>query len=301
MIIDLGHSKVIKEYFSEFDMAQQIIDRLEPQEMPPIEFGCPNDEKFHRTQSTEDSDFDERRKWRKDQLIKLTNFLWEYYNLPRENITEYGAGSTGYYWANLRPKGIEDWLQVDINPLANKENGRRNPGAKIIEGSCYDIPSRGCHLITGLALLDTVSDIPLAVDQIAEALAEGGYLFHILDNYPGHRGVKEYLIASRGSIPEEGFRAKFRGNIFAQPTILGFVIDQKRETLINLFRDAMGDAIKKQPSLDLIANDYFTYSEPIDRPEHQALFMGLRYENPAEKGVKTTTALITLAQKKEVY
>jgi len=126
-------------------------------------------------------------------LQNLFEELWRKYNLSRDHAIEYGSGATGYYDAFLRPRDVQNWLQVEINPSAIAENKKRNPGANIAEGSYNYIQYRGVPLITGLSSLDTSENLYHVMDQVAEALAPCGYFLHVQDVRPGITTVLNYL------------------------------------------------------------------------------------------------------------
>ncbi len=254
-----------------------------------------DEEDFLRKQPVEATTiFEKNRKRVEGSLKRLVGFLWDYYNLPRSGIIEYGSGATGYYYASLKPDDATNWLQVEINPNAIAENQRRNPSASIVDGSSYDIKFREVPMITGLSSFDCLSDLPRAVGQVEQALSGKGYFFHIQDVRPGHECVTAYLRRSIGAIPDFAF-ADEMDNLF------GFIIGGKRVTSVDIFKRAIGDAIAQNPGLDVILNDYITLCEPIPMPpnkppydEHYFLNAYVRLNGT---GRRYTTVLATIARK----
>lgn len=278
---------------SRFDLYQRIIDVVPPSSEPIIRQAT-DEASFFRNQPIEATTaFERNRKKVEQSLVKLVAFLWDHYKLPRDGIVEYGSGATSYFYAVLRPKDVRNWLQVEINSNAIAENLRRNPAAQIIKGSYYNIPYREVPMITGLSSFDTASDVPRAIDQVSQALAEGGFFLHIQDVRPGLNCVTTHFQKTHGLVPEYV--------LAHQGAVMGFMADVRRLTLVDIFREAIGDGIRNHPDLDLIVNDYHTLSERLSMPVYESYFLNLHLidTKPLDTGgMRNTTILVTIAKKK---
>ncbi|MBI4894925.1 MAG: hypothetical protein HY831_00380 [Candidatus Aenigmarchaeota archaeon] len=250
--------------------------------------------------------FERNRERVRSSLVNLFDDIWEEYGLPRENIIEYGSGATGYYDAFLRPRNIKNWLQIEINPTAIAENRRRNPRANIVEGSYNDIQYKNVPMITGLSSFDTSENLYHAMNQVATALESGGYFLHVQDVRPGVTTVLNYL-------HKKGINSKtFLGPSKVVCGDMLAVINGNPVPTVDIFRDALGDAIKSQPNLDLVENTYFTLIESngkltyevydanvyLEIPLHNLLSFGDIDEVGHLIGRREVCVLATIARKK---
>ncbi len=278
--------------------------------MPTMDFkvrGIPtimDEETAMRKVSPSSNEFGNFRENYRGLLANILGFIWDKFNLPRERVIEYGSGPVGYYWSNLRPSGIEDWLQVELNPQSVALNRKNNPKAKIREGSFYDIGFRDVPLITGLSSLDCVANIPQAVSQIAGALqngtgiSRGGYILHIQDVNPGPSGFFNYLISEGITRPKTIVSSHQMVDGKGLPHFYAFKFGSSVITSIDLFRVALGSAISRDTRLNLLLNDYLTYSVPIKENFREVNFFGLRGAlGPEQYGRRDVTTLVTLAQR----
>ncbi|MBI1970824.1 class I SAM-dependent methyltransferase [Candidatus Woesearchaeota archaeon] len=270
-------------------------------QMVPVSFDfvqtpAPSEAAFFRNQGIEaTTSFERNRKRVETSLIKLVRFVWSHYNLPRRRVVEYGSGATGYFDAVLRPREVQEWLQVETNPLAIAENRRRNPAAQVVEGTYYDIPYRDEELIVGLSSFDTASNLSAAIHQVAGALRPGGYFLHVQDVRPGVHFQREYLKKAGIPLPTKMFEAG-KGNP------IGYIINGQPSSSTDIFQDAMGAAIHEHHDLELLTNRYHTLVEfqPGDvRQEVYFLNLYLELGLPpnAPQRLRETTMIVTLAQK----
>tara|TARA_Y100000310_G_C20608180_1_gene776630 strand:- start:505 stop:1386 length:882 start_codon:yes stop_codon:yes gene_type:complete len=251
-----------------------------------------DEESFYRAQSIGDTTSFERNRNRVRQSLKdVVRFIWEEYDLPREGIIEYGSGATGYFWAELKPEYVTDWLQVEINPNAIRENQRRNPRAPVIEGSYNDIPYRGVPMIVGLSSFDTTANLSLPIDQVASALKSGGYFLHIQDVRPGPWGVAQFAKRKYGEVPDEVL-------FLSDGSMVGFVIDGEKVPIVELFRQYLGEKVEQHPDLELTVNHYFSFEERLARPNTEFYCFNVYATAPSRSpGRRETTLITTLAKK----
>ena len=231
----------------------------------------------------------------KDSLVKLVEFLWNHYELPRDGIIEYGSGATGYFYSVLKPEYVTNWLQVEVNPLAIKENRRRNPNASIVEGSYNKIDYVDVNMIAGLSSFDSTDNMAHSIGQVAQALKRNGYFLHIQDVGPSDHFTVRYL-------KQTG--AENVLYFLSSSAALGALINGERVTTPNLFQEAIGNAITNHPNLELIANHYVTIAEELDKKIYEYYFLALpisiRNDNVKSDsiGMRHTTILATIAKKK---
>lgn len=272
-----------------FDLYQFLINRIQPAKGLLISKHT-DEAAFFKTQPiAATTAFEKNRGKVKDSLAKLVAFVWDNYCLPRDGIVEYGSGATGYFYAELRPRDVKNWLQVEINPNAIAENLRRNPTAQIVEGSYYSIPYTMVPMVTGLSSFDTASDMPRAIDQVVNALAPGGFFLQIQDVRPGIHCVTSHLQAL-GKSPESSFELNEK--------VIGFLVDGKPVTLVDIFKDAIGSAIANNPDMEIVTNDYHTLSERRE-VGHEVYFLNLHlFDISSQAKRRDTTFLVTLAKKK---
>jgi hypothetical protein len=244
--------------------------------------------------------FDENRQKFKDLLRQISCFLFDNYGLPRNGIIEVGAGATGFFWAEMRPEGVTNWLQTEISPRQVLENRRRNPEAAVEEGSYLELGYRDVPLICGLSSLDTAGfHMGRAMDQIGKALGEDGWFLHIQDVRPGDLTASAYVKKKCGRLPRESYAVEDpkRGNV-----VLGFDLNGERITTVELFRRYIGEGIDEEPSLRPVLNHYVTIVEPCEDshiPIHGFegelyFFNSHTYLNVPSRAA---TVLVTLAQK----
>ena len=287
--------RVIIEEKAGLDIYQLAIDKAEPGQIDFLRLGEERveEEDYFRSEPVEATQaFSRNRKRVEESLVRLVRSLWEHYDLPRDGIIEYGSGATGYFDAVLRPEDITNWLQAEVNPLAIMKNRGQNPDASIVEGSYYQMGYRNVPMITGLSSFDTAGDLPYAIEQVAQALQKEGYFLHIQDVRPADNCVAQYLKRAYGEVPKQAFTS--------DEFIFGFPIGDKRLTTVDLFRDAIGEAITNHPGLELVTNSFHTLQERLEEQAIEYYFLNLygRLEAQMEEGKRTTTILVTLAKKK---
>ena len=237
--------------------------------------------------------FERNREKFRSSLQLLTAFLWEHFGLPTKDIVEYGSGATGYFDAVLRPEQVQPWLQVEINPAARAENKRRNPNANVVEGSYNHIEYRHVPMIVGLSSFDTADDMPHAIDQVVQALSPGGFFFHVQDVRPGVYCAASHVKRKTGSFADVFY--EYDNQVF------GMEIAGVRRTLVNVFQEAIGEALHAQTSLEVLANDYVTLTESSVDAHHEIYFLNLHAASPGSLPVmrkRETTVLVTVARKK---
>ena len=295
-----------------YDLLQELINSGPPQRGTFVTF-TGDEETFFRNQSLSATTiFERNRKKVEDSLKKIVAYLWERYNLPKEVIVEYGSGATGYFDAVLRPGSVPHWQQFDINPKAVAENRRRNPNAKVEEGSYKRIEKRDLSMILGLSAWDKTEDLHQAMQQVADSLKGGGYFLHIQDVRPGVGCVTSYLEKVVGYRPSHGWTVQVQEKK-KDTELIGLLVDGQRRTLPDIFKDAIEHGINSEPRLDLIVNAYLTYRELIwdfselalFRDLHEAYFLNLYAvatsqdkKLPLYFRERETTILVTLAQKR---
>ncbi|MFH0837430.1 MAG: hypothetical protein V1870_04835 [Candidatus Aenigmatarchaeota archaeon] len=142
-------------------------------------------------------------------------------------------------------------------------------------------------MIVGLSSFDTAADLPFAIDQVAHALKDDGVFLHIQDVRPGTNCVLNYLRRCNQSSPNFGY--VYNNDLF------GLVTDDGVRDTIDIFKDAMHDAISTCPLLDLVDNSYYTFTESGCNEFYYFNFHGTLSGNGH---TRDTTVLVTLAKKK---
>ncbi|MBI4149873.1 class I SAM-dependent methyltransferase [Candidatus Woesearchaeota archaeon] len=239
--------------------------------------------------------FEKTRKNVQGLLQAIVAHVWDAYSLPRNGVIEYGSGATGYFYARLKPEDVANWLQVEINPKAVEENRRRNPTARVVEGSYYNIPYREVPVICGLSSFDTALFMGKAIHQVAEALAPGGYFLHLQDVRPGVGCISAHVKRKTGKVPERAY-------IFEKETrdpIIAMCIGDEPVTVNEIFRSAISEGIKAIPGLELLVNDYVQAMRTIPGSETQGYFFNSYYRiSPVTHAHQNAVMLVTLARKR---
>lgn len=265
---------------------------------PEVSF---NSKKIERDFNEEDIEKTTQFEINRDKFLPLLRAIirqvFEQFKLPKNNIIEFGSGATGYFYSKLKPPEITNWLQIEINKNAIKENLRRNPGIKIQQGSYYDIKHKEIDMICGLSSFDTAIFMEKALNQVANSLKKGGYFLHIQDVRPGLNTVNAYIKKNT----KESATTTFE---LSEPdSIIGLNIGNKIVPTTTLFREYIVEEIKKNLNLELVF-DGFAHAElelPAKTSEEESnsyyyfnsIFENIR--NP--KNTKAATVLITIAKK----
>ena len=297
-------STIYEEEKADLDPLKLTLRQLQPVGM---QFHLPSitqEEAVSKTLPITANYFDHRRAGIVDSLRTLVNYVWQTHSIPQDSpVIEYGAGASGYYARELKPIGVREWVQVEINPTAVAENRRRNPEAIVFEGSYYNIPFDDVKVFTGLSSLDAVTHLNEAIHQISTALSPGGYLIHIQDVLPGLGGVVKYVKDTTGSLPTQGYQIRESDQGKNRP--IGLIIDGQRETFTELFRQALGHVITQSSEMELIKNHYITLIEPINGEFDKLHFLDTKVtakligatERRRTIAKKRTTIIATIARK----
>lgn len=245
-----------------------------------------------------------------DTLRAIPSFVFEEYSLPRSNEIDIGCGATGFNVHELlgslmKPSGI---IEMDANPHAVEANKKLHPGSPVVVGSYLRLKELGLResldLVTGLSSLDATAFLDHAVEQIAEALKPGGYLFHMQDVRPGQNAC---LQALRNLGAEAPFPMKISNYNNPEETPVLFEIGGQRISSVELFRQRMAAALQKTPSLKPILNHWVVarrglrHDEPGRAHPKSSItyWMNMHLEHLGQHDVPTQEAyaVVTLAQK----
>ena len=104
---------------------------------------------------TASSIFEKNRVPVRGALRAIVGYAFDEFNLPKSGGVDIGSGATGEMVEELLPRSVtqSSWVQLEANPSAVKENQRRHPNSRIVEGS---------YLNMGVSGLDIVTRTPLA-------------------------------------------------------------------------------------------------------------------------------------------
>ncbi len=204
------------------------------------------------------TDYDRNREKFLPLLQTIVRNVWDRFRIPKTLVLEFGPGSTGYFYAKLRPEDVGQWIQLEINPKAIEENKRRNPQAVVFEGDYYDIKHKNIPTICGLSSFDTAIEMDKAIDQVADALMPGGYFLHIQDVNPGFGCTTSYITRATGSYPKEclAFQKKLE-------KMVAFKVGGEWVTDFELFRRNIGASLGRRRDLDVKLNRYVRARTPI--------------------------------------
>ncbi len=267
--------------------------------------------------------FERNRKRVEPSLQKVMGFVFDHFELPREEgILDIGSGATGFNNNALRPKDVPPYLQLDLNPRANRVNAERYTGSwgNIAEGSYYDLPrisdsrfeldlTGKVSMVTGLSSLDTASRMGEAMDRIAETLQGDGFLAHVQDVRPGPWCVLSFCKSVYGENPTQAY-------LFPGEVLIGYNVKGEAITTVELFRRAIGKALEEHPRFELLCNSYVTLVEPIQSGLFEYYFFNTYGKFPTPflasmgcdfrsrgipenlfSGARQTTVLATVARK----
>jgi hypothetical protein len=295
------------------DPHSDVVSRLRPTKLPdPEPYSREKAEAYFETEPIESTkNFGENRAKVETSLQKLVRILWQEFNLPTENITEYGPGYTQYFDRVLRPKHVERFRQVELNKnlvrvMEERERkererlGKRYKPAEIVFGSYNNIPYRNLSMIVGLSSFDTAGDLPHAIDQVMQALRKGGIFFHVQDVRPGADVIAGYLKRMHGEQPTHGF-----GMAGIQNPIMGYLVAGRRETADELFRRAMQNTIDNHPQADFLAGSdgrkiSSKYVTLVEQSNPKEIAANLRDKHPEHARLIASGAL-PLSNVCEVY
>jgi len=219
--------------------------------------------------------FENNRKKVMQALRALAGYVFQQYNLPRENGADFGCGATGAMVHEFLKDEInpQSWTEIDIHPDAVKMNKQRHPAARVITGSYHDIPSLGIQnslqIATGLSSLDASFYTDHAIKQITSSIIPGGYFLHIQDVRPGSNVVFKSLEEMGEKPPyhaEVAPSSKNDSNMVLYETAEGLL------SVVELFRRRIGRAISRNPDLELLTNSWVVAQRKVSDGETARLY-----------------------------
>ena len=234
--------------------------------------------------------------------------IFERYNLPKAPGLDVGCGATGGMVEKLLPLDSNTktrWTQMDVNPSAVKENQRRHPQSRIQRGSYLNLGTADAYsLITGLSSLDSTAFIKRAIQQIRDALVQGGFFLHFQEIQPGWIAPVQEMMAMGENfpykvevIPPNKLDWSPQHRIFPHNVILYHT--QRGEILSNmeLFRRYLARTIRATAGMELLENDWFTAIGPSGGPSNAFFYnSGFRFRS-SNPNVQIASGIITLARK----
>lgn len=214
--------------------------------------------------------FEDTRADFRDLLHAIIQHAVRRFEINTETGVDIGCGPSGEMVEQLMRPLIPNpggWAQIDINPAAVKENKRRHPHSAIYQGSYLHLTKElnlrdKLNLITGLSSLDSTTFIEQAITEIRDSLRKNGFFLHVQDVRPGAAVVIQELMRM-------GLNPPFKGetlNLLPKNGIDMVTYETPEETLSvgELFRRAIGRAIKGTEGMDLIFNDWITARKKIE-------------------------------------
>lgn len=112
-----------------------------------------------------------------------------------------------------------------------------------------------------------------------------------------------------GYRPTHGWDARVGGH--EQKAMIGLMVDGRRVTVGNIFKNAMEHAVRSQPTLELVLTDYVSLHELLTDPnpslenvDFEVYFLNMHSFNASQFKIlppkvrhRQTTVLVTLARK----
>lgn len=247
--------------------------------------------------------FERNRSQVREALTAVLSRIFKDFELPVSYGADLGSGATGAMVEELLAPIIDkkSWIQIDANPAAVRENKRRHPESRILQGSYLRLEETlhlrdTLNIVTGLSSFDSTHFIEQAVRQAIIALKPGGYFVHMQDVRPGiGAGLRE--------MEAMGFRAPYRvdmlkSNVGILEPITYILPDGRRMSVGELFRRNLGRAIEKQPDAELLFNNWVTSRRELPQgTPGKAYFQNILLSGFPQP-IEEVSAVITVARKK---
>lgn len=240
----------------------------------------------------------------RDSLRTILEYIFERFALPKSGGVDIGSGATGEMVECLLPHDIDrnSWVQLECNPASVRENQRRHPSSRIVQGSYHDLGVSGLNIVSGLSSLDNTWFVNEAIEEIRRALRDGGYLLHVQDVRPGiGYGFREMEYLGVEQPCEIEIASGF-------PDPLTFFVRSQQEYLNvgECFRRNLGRAVKANPGMELLFNKWVNLRK--FRSEGPALWYFLNillkgdpyfpFPEDGQKPIEDVSAIVTVARKK---
>lgn len=194
-------------------------------------------------------------------LQGIAGSVFDRYDLPRSNGIDIGSGATGAMVHQFLAPHISasSWSEMDVNPIAVKENKHRHPQARVLTGSYLHLDRvsalpKQVDIVTGLSSLDATHFISQALGQIRQKLHIGGFLLHIQDVRPGMGTPIRELEHMGLQSPFSAYMLK--SNVGTQQP-LAYQTPEGLLSVGELFRRNLGRLIEQQYGMQLLVNDWF--------------------------------------------
>lgn len=227
------------------------------------------------------------------------------HHIPTTTGMDIGSGATGYMYGKLLPESAKaGWIQMELSPAAAQMNRERNPGSTVVTGSYHRLSTQGVtnmlQVISGLSSLDATAHIDHAVEEIRQALQQGGYLLHVQDTRPG-------LIIAQQEWKHLGATPPYQALALDDPNALAnrpIVYRQGALALdvMELFRRRLGRALTDNGGFELLENQWITAVGPgtspgVNKHIEFGTMVGLQSQGP--KNIDAASAVITVARRKK--
>ena len=181
------------------------------------------------------------------------------------------------------PEEVDDKsvTQLDVNESSVRSNRSLHPKSRVVQGNYLDLDKSGqFDLITGLSSLDSTIFIDRVIEQIRDALRQGGFLFHVQDVLPGatipriemlREGHSQPLIAE---YPRQLASANLLDRL-SQVTSYWSAREGCFLSSVELFRRHLAAAIKRVEGMEIVFDDWLTACNPNNPDKRGVLYSGI--------------------------
>lgn len=234
-------------------------------------------------------------------LRAIVRDAWTRFGLPMGTAgIDIGSGAGGQMVADFIPDASRNkFVQLETSAEAVNINKNNHPDLVIAHGSYLHLSQSGLRyqpVITGLSSLDATQHMELALREIRDALAAGGYLLHMQDTRPGFNSVERQLRSMGVSQP-------YNADVLTQsPTNNVAMLLQTPEgklDVIELFRRRLGEVIRGTDGMELLCNDWITASAVSNEPQSRYYDYGIMIgDQQSGRQERIASAVVTIARKK---
>lgn len=234
-------------------------------------------------------------------LRAIVREAWQRFSLPVGTPgVDVGSGAGGQMVADFIPQASRNaFVQVETSAEAVSINKGNHPDLVIVQGSYLHLTQSGLRnlpVVTGLSSLDATQHMELALEQIRDALAAGGYLLHMQDTRPGFNAVERQL-------QSQGVQKPYSADVLTQSPTENVAMllrtPEGKVDVIELFRRRLGEVIRGTDGMELLYNDWVTASTPSTEAFSRYYDYGIAIGNP-EPGQqqRIASAVVTVARKR---
>ncbi len=261
--------------------------------------------------------FTQTRSQVRDGLRAIVEHSIDKFGIPMEKGLDVGCGASAEMVSELMKNKITDlsqWIQIDVNRNTVREARRSSGHRTDVRMASYlhldrDLPDMKFDTVSGLSSLDATCFIETAVEQIRQALNDGGFLFHVQDVRPGMVHVYQELAREGVAQGVDGYKALIDGrlagpsgtlqtgcqSVFFVQTPEGWV------SVSEMFRRNLGRALADNGGFEILFNDWITARKRVQagakmaRLYHMNALLGV---DPRYIGNDAISAAVTVARKK---